>query len=355
VFDLDKLIRKNIKELKPYSSARNEYEGSDAILLDANENPFNNPYNRYPDPLQKELKQKIADTKNPTTYDLRLTTDNIFLGNGSDEAIDLLIRAFCEPRTDNIISPDPSYGMYEVCANINNVEFRKVLLRPDFELDVTGILNRIDKNSKLIFICSPNNPTSNSLNTEDVIKIIESFDGLVTVDEAYIDFSVRESFLKDLKTYPNLVILQTFSKSKALAGVRLGMAFADVRIINILNKIKYPYNINLLTQKFAIDILETGNWKLETGEWIKEILEERKKLEKELAGLVFVEKVYPSDSNFLLVKMKNHRKVFDYLINKKIVVRDRSNQKLCERCLRITVGTKNENDILIKALKEFKL
>ena len=343
MFSLDKILRKNIKNLKPYSSARDEYTGKEAVFLDANENPYDNSYNRYPDPLQLEVKEKISGIKG-------IKSESIFLGNGSDETIDLLIRAFCEPRIDNIVSVEPSYGMYKVLADINNVKFVTVLLTSDFQLDTKEILKAADTNTKLIFLCSPNNPTASSFNKQDIITILKSFNGIVVVDEAYIDFSIKGSLLSILSEYENLVVLQTLSKAWGLAGIRLGMAFASDEIINVLNKIKYPYNISSLT-------LETANKELANNKsknkWIERILKSRDNLIKELNKLSFVIKVYPSDANFLLVKVNSAKEIYDYLVDKKIIVRDRSNVILCEGCLRITVGTEDENTMLLDALKEY--
>ncbi len=341
--DINQLLRENIKNLKPYSSARNEYSGKDAIFLDANENPHNAPYNRYPDPLQLKVKSQIAEIK-------QITPDSMFLGNGSDEAIDLLIRAFCRPGKDNILYIDPTYGMYKVCADINDVPVIKVLLTNDFQLDVEHMLNSVNRFTKMIFICSPNNPTSNSFREKDISAIIENFNGLVVLDEAYIDFSQKESFLKKLDQYQNLVILQTFSKAWALAGIRLGMCFAHPSIISVLNKIKYPYNVNQLTLAIALDALLLNEH--QRTSWIKEILSERDRLSRELLQFPDVLHIYPSDANFLLVKFKHPRKLYEYLKTKKIIVRDRSKASLCEGCLRLTVGTSEENDILIRAMKE---
>lgn len=340
--DINKLLRKNIQTLKPYSSARDEYTGEALVYLDANENPFNEPYNRYPDPLQKKLKEKISTLK-------KNSTKNIFLGNGSDEPIDLLIRAFCEPGVDNIVTIDPTYGMYQVAADISGVELRKVSLNDDFDLDATRILNATNRSTKLIFLCSPNNPTGNSLNKNAVIEILKSFTGIVIIDEAYIDFAPEKSILPELENYPNLVILQTFSKAWGMAGIRLGMAFASTEIIEVLNKIKYPYNLNILTQQKALELLEQK----ETVEnWIKLLIAERDKMAKLFSDFPFVVKVYPSDANFLLIKMHDAKGIYDYLADVGIIVRDRSKIHLCENSLRITIGTPQENETLINTLKE---
>jgi histidinol-phosphate aminotransferase len=341
--DINRLVRNNIRSLVPYSSARDEYKGEDAVFLDANENPFNNPLNRYPDPHQLKLKQKIASIKN-------VPAECIFLGNGSDEAIDLLIRAFCEPGIDNIISIKPTYGMYKVCADINNVEFREVLLNRDFQPDTEALLKLIDNHSKLMFLCSPNNPTSNSFNRSDLLLLIKEFPGLVIIDEAYIDFSTSGTFSTVLNNYSNLVILQTFSKAWGMAGIRLGMAFARKEIIDFLNHIKYPYNINVLTQRTALEHLSDTQKK---DQWIKLILDQRKYLRKELAKFPMVKHILPSDANFLMVRFDNPQEVFSYLVGKKIIVRDRSKVTLCEGYLRITVGSEEENTMLIKALKQY--
>ena len=343
MFSLDKILRENIKNLKPYSSARDEYTGKEAVFLDANENPYDNSYNRYPDPLQMEVKEIISSIKG-------VDSGSIFLGNGSDESIDLLIRAFCEPRIDNIVSVEPSYGMYKVLADINDVEFNTVLLTGDFQLDTKGILKTADNNTKLIFLCSPNNPTANSFNKQDIEAILKSFTGLVVVDEAYIDFSTKGSLLPVLGEFENLVILQTFSKAWGLAGIRLGMAFGSAEIISILNKVKYPYNISSLTLETAKKELADNKSR---SKWIERILNSRKTLTEELNNLPFVNKVYPSDANFLLVKLNSAKEIYDYLVDRKIIVRDRSNVILCEGCLRITVGTEDENALLLNALKEY--
>ncbi|UCH13572.1 MAG: histidinol-phosphate transaminase [Bacteroidales bacterium] len=344
MFSLDKILRENVKNLKPYSSARNEYTGKEAVFLDANENPYDSSYNRYPDPLQVEVKKRISEIK-------KIEPDKIFLGNGSDETIDLLIRAFCEPRIDNIVSVEPSYGMYKVLADINNVKFNTVLLAGDFQLNADDILKATDNNTKLIFLCSPNNPTAVCFRTQDIVTILNNFDGIVAVDEAYIDFSSKGSLLSILDNYRNLVILQTFSKAWGLAGIRLGMGYADSEIINVLNSIKYPYNISSLTLETAVKQLSDSKSK---KIWINRILKSRDKLARKLNDLPFVIKVYPSDANFLLVKVDSAKKIYDYLVDKKIIVRDRSNIILCEGCLRITVGTEDENTILLDALKEYE-
>lgn len=340
--NINKLLRKNIQTLKPYSSARDEYTGEAMVFLDANENPFNEPYNRYPDPLQKELKNKISTLKN-------ISAKNIFLGNGSDEPIDLLIRAFCEPGIDNIVTINPTYGMYQVAADISGVELHKVSLNDSFDLDAQKILDATNDNTKLIFLCSPNNPTGNSLNKKTIFEIVKSFTGIVIIDEAYIDFAPEKSILPELADYPNLVILQTFSKAWGMAGIRLGMAFASTEIIDILNKIKYPYNLNILTQQKALELLEQK----ETMEnWVKLLIAERDKMAKLFNDFPFVIKVYPSDANFILVKMHDANGIYNYLVETGIIVRDRSKIHLCENSLRITIGTPEENETLINTLKE---
>ncbi len=342
--DINSLIRENIRNLVPYSSARGEYTGNEAVFLDANENPNNTSYNRYPDPIQWSVKQKISELKG-------VVPERIFLGNGSDEAIDLLIRTFCQPGKDNILSVDPTYGMYKVCADISQVEYNQVLLTTDFQLDVELLLKQVNSSTKLLFLCSPNNPTSNSLKRDDILEVLNKFNGLVVLDEAYIDFSRQESLLPALRKYENLVILQTFSKAWGLAGIRLGMCFADERVISVMSKIKYPYNVNNPTLRIAYESLNTFNQK---NSWVDEIINERNRLKEEFEKLPEILKVYPSDANFLLVKVKSPQSLFKYLADKKIIVRDRSKASLCEGCLRITVGTKAENDLLLKALKEIR-
>jgi len=343
--DLKQLIRDNILNMKPYSSARDEFKGEASVYLDANENPLNNPYNRYPDPMQWKLKEKISKIKG-------VDASKIFLGNGSDEPIDVVIRVFCEPRQDNIVAIDPTYGMYKVCADINNVEYRKVLLNADFMFDADTLLAATDRNTKLIFLCSPNNPTGNLLNKSEVLKVIKGFDGIVVVDEAYIDFAAKESLLPELDKYPNLVILQTFSKAWGLAAIRLGMAFASPEILSYFNKVKYPYNINKLTQEFVSEELDKIEQK---KEWVSMLLEQRKILTEELQKLSFVEKVYPTDANFVLIKVPDANAMYKQLVDRGIIVRNRNSVSLCANCLRITVGTKDENAKLIEELKKINI
>lgn len=340
--ELNKLLRKNILSLKPYSSARDEYSGEAMVFLDANENPFNQPFNRYPDPLQKKLKTKIAELKD-------VATENIFLGNGSDEPIDLIIRAFCEPGIDNIVTIDPTYGMYQVSAEINNVEIKKVSLTDEFQLDVEEVFKAVNENTKLIFLCSPNNPSGNCLEKELMVEIVQNFKGVVIIDEAYIDFAPGKSLLPELEKYPNLIILQTFSKAWGMAGIRLGMAFSWKPVIDVLNKIKYPYNLNILTQKKAIKLLKQ---KEQIGKWVKLLIAERNKMVRLLGAFPFVVKIYPSDANFLLVKMHDAPGIYTYLVEKGIIVRNRSKIHLCENSLRITIGSSDENEVLLKALNE---
>lgn len=341
---LENLLRPNIRNLKPYSSARDEYSGEAAVFLDANENPFNAPYNRYPDPYQRELKQRIASLK-------QTKPENIFLGNGSDEAIDIVIRAFCEPGADNIVSIAPTYGMYQVAADINNIEVRKVLLKPDFELDPDALLQEADEHTKIIFLCSPNNPTGNCFKEEDITKVLENFEGIVVLDEAYIDFAPEKSWLPKLENYPNLVILQTFSKAWGMAGIRLGMGFASPQIINVFSKIKYPYNVNSLTQKKALDLLSVNK---DMEQWVENLLKERTRLTESLNQCKFVRKIYPTDANFVLLKAEAPKDIYNFLVDKKIIIRDRSNVALCEGCLRITVGTPEENQLLLDALDTYQ-
>ncbi|MCX2431063.1 histidinol-phosphate transaminase [Pedobacter sp. GR22-10] len=343
--DINELVRENIKNLKPYATARDEFKGQASVFLDANENSYGSPlpanYNRYPDPLQLDLKDAISKIKG-------VPIENTFLGNGSDEAIDLLFRAFCNPGKDNVIILPPTYGMYEVSANINDVEIRKVSLLPNFQLDMEKIAETIDQNTKLIFICSPNNPTGNSINREDIETILTNFKGLVVVDEAYINYARQKTFIQELTEYANLVILQTFSKAWGLAALRLGMAFSSRKVIDVLNKIKPPYNINQATQDLAFEALKNIS---QVNDWIKISVAERERLSADLNALKIVTKVYPSDANFILAEVTEAKKIYDTLVDQGIIVRDRSKVTLCEGCLRITVGTKEENDKLLNVLK----
>ena len=345
-FDLNSFLRPHIAKLQPYTSARDEYTGKEGVFLDANENPFGSiteqDFNRYPDPYQSALKTEIAKIK-------AVRASQIFLGNGSDEAIDLLYRAFCNPGKDNVILLPPTYGMYEVSANINDVEIRKVALTDDFQLQPEKILAAADPNSKILFICSPNNPSANKAKREDVLFLLRNFPGLVVVDEAYIDFSDEPSLSTELDNFPNLLVMQTFSKAWGLASLRLGMAFASDEIIRILNKIKPPYNISGLTQDTVLAAI-TDRPKVD--QMIREILNEREFLRGELEMLPFVKKIHPSHANFLLVKIPNATQVYDDLIEEKVIVRNRAKVLLCEDCLRITVGTRAENKVLLKALKK---
>lgn len=340
--DINSLVRKNILTMKPYSSARDEFKGEAEIFLDANENPYPSPYNRYPDPLQWQVKEKLAALK-------KVEPKNIFLGNGSDEAIDLLIRAFCEPGKDSIMIMEPTYGMYSVCAEVNAVNVQQLLLTPDFDLDLEAFPNTFDATTKILFLCSPNNPTGNLLSRDKIHEVLKRFYGLVVIDEAYIDFAGSKSFVEELEKFPHLVVLQTFSKAWGLAGLRLGICFASETIINILNKIKYPYNVNIRTQDLALDALD-NNYRKDI--WVDEILSQRDKLVKSLKALKVVDKVFATDSNFILVRVKDAPFTYQYLMNKNIIVRDRSRVALCYNCIRITVGTPEENERLINALQE---
>ncbi|AZQ58196.1 histidinol-phosphate transaminase [Maribacter sp. MJ134] len=342
-FDLDKIIRENVKGLSPYSSARDEYvsDGSRMVFLDANENPFDNGVNRYPDPKQRSLKALLAAQRG-------IGENNILLGNGSDEVLDLLFRAFCEPGEDNVITLPPTYGMYGVLCGINNVANRSILLEADFQPNVEAILNTVDKNSKLVFICSPNNPTGNTITAHKIEELLNTFGGLVVIDEAYIDFSSERSWVTKLSEYPNLVVTQTLSKAYGMAGIRLGICIASEEVIGVLNKIKPPYNVNELTQQRAKE--RVSNEKVVQKE-ITAILKERQLLKDALAGVSFVTKVYPSDANFILAKVDDASIRYQQLLEKGIVVRNRTTQPLCENTLRFTVGTPDENKTLIKALK----
>jgi len=345
-FNLNNLTRDNIKKLEAYSSARNEFKGlvDDVVFLDANENPFENGVNRYPDPLQANLKDVIANINNAST-------SNMLLGNGSDEVLDLLFRAFCEPKVDNIITLPPTYGMYQVLAEVNDIAIKKVLLTKDFQPKVDQILEAADANSKLLFLCSPNNPSGNSFSETAVLELLQKFNGLVVIDEAYIDFSTKQSWLTKLKEYPNLVITQTLSKAYGMAGIRLGICYAPKEIIAILNRIKPPYNVNELTQQKAITRLADLNT---IQNQIKDLITERDVLANALESVSFVSKIYPSDANFILIKVDDATKRYNQLLEQKIVIRNRSKQELCDNCLRLTVGTPRENKKLIEALKALK-
>jgi histidinol-phosphate aminotransferase len=345
--DINVLLRENIKKLVPYASARDEYNGSANIFLDANENSLGSPiipfYNRYPDPHQVRIKERLAQIKG-------VPPRHIFVGNGSDECIDLLYRAFCNPGKDNIIINPPTYGMYEVSAQINDVEIRRAPLNSAFELDLAAIEEQIDANTKIIWICSPNNPTGNVFNRQDIETILNNFDGLVVMDEAYINFSRQQSFIRELLEYPNLVILQTLSKAWGLAGLRLGMAFASEPVTDVLNKIKPPYNIGQATQDLVLEALANTS---KVNEWIKDIVYMRNEMAEKLGRLSFVLNVYPSEANFLLVKMKDARAKYQSLLNLGIVVRDRSTAPGCADCLRITIGSASQNDMLMDILSQF--
>lgn len=341
---LEDLVRPNIKALAPYSSARNEYNGHVAhVFLDANENPYNKPLNRYPDPLQLELKKQLARLKG-------VKASRIFLGNGSDEAIDLLYRCFCRPGTDNVVAIEPTYGMYKVCADINDVEYRKVLLDNQFQTTADELLNATDVNTKLIWICSPNNPTGNIIKRDVIENVLRRFDGLVVLDEAYSDFSAERPMRLQLDMYPNLIVLNTLSKAWGMAAIRLGMAFAQESIIELFNKVKYPYNINLLTQQQAMETLKDS---YQVEKWIGVILQERSRLMDAFKLLPICKEVYPSDANFFLARMTDAQSIYDYLIKKGVVVRNRTHISLCQDCLRITIGTKTENQELLAALRQY--
>lgn len=342
---LEQLLRPNILALKPYSSARDEFGGNGAkVFLDANENPYNNPFNRYPDPLQRELKERLAAVKG-------VAAENIFLGNGSDEPIDLVYRCFTRPGIDNVVAIEPTYGMYKVCADINDVEYRTVLLDDAYQTTADRLLAACDKNTKLIWICSPNNPTGNNINRQEIIKTIEGFDGIVIVDEAYSDFSCEHPLRLDLGEYPNLIVLNTMSKAWGCAAIRLGMAFAQKAIVDMFNKVKYPYNVNALTQRQAMEALKDP---FEVEKWIKIILLERGRMMEAFNLLPSCMKVYPTDANFFLAKFGDAQDVYNYLKAKGIIVRNRTRVTLCENCLRITVGSKSENNELLSALRQYK-
>ncbi|MBO9594043.1 MAG: histidinol-phosphate transaminase [Niabella sp.] len=355
-FNLEYLVRENIKNLAPYSTARHEFSGEASVMLDANENAIGSPVtldvneqhallNRYPDPVQTKLKQRISAIKG-------LLVEHIFTGNGSDEAIDVLIRIFCEPGFDNIITLPPTYGMYGVAAAINNVKVKEVPLNADFQMDIQAIADAVDEYTKIIFICSPNNPSGNSIARQDIEMILNNFDGIVVVDEAYINYAKQKTLSLQLTDHPNLVVLQTLSKAWGLAALRLGMAFASREIIQLMNNVKYPYNINIATQELALQGLQNVD---QVNTWIRNCIEQRSWLESELSQLSYTQKVYPSDANFLLVKMTGANEIFKYLQQKGIIVRNRSSVPGCADCLRITVGTENENRILMDTLKAYKV
>lgn len=348
MFNLENLVRENIKTLKPYSSARKEFSGAAEIFLDANENSFGSPltglYNRYPDPMQSRIKEKIAGLNH-------VSPSEIFVGNGSDDAIDLLFRIFCQPQKDNIVICPPTYGMYEVSAEINDVEIRRATLTADFQLDLQGIRRVVDHETKLIFICSPNNPTGNLMDREMVLELAKSFDGIVVVDEAYIHFSNERSLVAEIKTYPNLVVLQTFSKAWGLAGLRVGLAFANPEVIELFNKVKPPYNVCQAAQELILNALENES---EMRANVAGIIRERNFLLNSLADISFVRKIYPTDANFVLAQTADTNRIYEFLLNQKIVVRNRNNVELCRGCLRITVGTPDENAALLNALNGYE-
>jgi histidinol-phosphate aminotransferase len=348
MFDLNTLIRDNIKALKPYSSARHEFTGKASIFLDANENAYGSPlaekFNRYPDPLQWQLKFQLARIKG-------VPAENIFVGNGSDEVIDLAYRIFCTPEKDNVIICPPTYGMYEVSGNINDVAIKKVNLTSDFQLDVEGIMNAVDAHTKLIFVCSPNNPTGNNMRREDVEILLNNFSGIVIIDEAYINYSKQKTFIQELTEYPNLVVMQTLSKAWGLAALRLGLCYASMDIIDLFNKVKPPYNINDASQQLALEALQNTGL---VNEWITASVQQKEMLIKEMSTFTFVEKVYPSDANFFLMKVKDAGNLYAYLAENEVVVRNRSKDPGCENCLRITIGTPEENQQLINLLKRYE-
>ena len=338
--DLKKLIRSNIQELVPYSSARDEYMG-EAVLLDANESPYNRPYNRYPDPLQSGLRQKLSELYS-------IPESNLFIGNGSDEAIDLLIRIFCEPARERIIIMEPSYGMYQVCADVNNVAVDFVSLREDFSLDSGKILKEVSPETKIIILCSPNNPTSNLLAEDEIIAILKGFEGIVVVDEAYIDFCPGRGLLHLLDEYDNLILLRTLSKAWGMAGIRVGLALGNVEIMAFMNKVKYPYNVNILSQEKAMEMLSNSEDK---DAWVRLILEEKERLVDAFRGLDFILEVFPSDANFLQVRVEDADALYTYLLKQGVIVRNRSSLPLCQGCLRITIGTNKENTLLLEKMQ----
>ena len=342
---LKELVRPNIWSLKPYSSARDECSGFEAtVFLDANENPFNPPYNRYPDPLQHELKEQLSVVK-------EVPAANIFLGNGSDEAIDLVFRVFCEPRVDNVVAISPTYGMYQVCAEINGVEYRTVSLDATYQFTADALLKACDAHTKVIFLCSPNNPTGNDLNRDEMVRLLNMFSGIVVIDEAYSDFSRQKPFRLELAQYPNLIVLNTFSKAWASAGIRLGMAYASTEIISLFNKVKYPYNVNVLTQQQALTVLRK---RYDVDKWVASIMAERAHVMAAFADLSFCRQVYPTNANFFLARVDDADRVYNYLVRRGIIVRNRSRVALCDNCLRVTIGTQKENTQLMAALRQYQ-
>jgi histidinol-phosphate aminotransferase len=341
-FSIQNLVRKTILNMKSYSSARDEFKEfeTNMVFLDANENPFSNGYNRYPDPQQKLLKTLLAQQK-------KVSLNQILFGNGSDEVLDLLFRTFCEPNQDNVITLPPTYGMYGVLANLNAIENREILLTKDFEPNINEILKVVSENTKIIFLCSPNNPTGNSFSDESILYLLKNFNGLVVLDEAYIDFSTKESWLSELNDFPNLVIIQTLSKAYGLAGLRVGIAYASEEIISMLNKIKPPYNLNTSSQEIALKKLTQNTLTAQ----VKKIVSERENVVNALKSITFIDRIFPSDANFILIKVDDATLRYNQLIQAGIVVRNRSNQSLCDNCLRITIGTKEENNQLITTLK----
>jgi len=341
---LHELLRPNIARLSPYSCARNEYSGGDAhVFLDANENPYNAPYNRYPDPLQTNVKAKLSKIKG-------VKPEQICLGNGSDELIDLVYRCFCRPQQDNVVAIEPTYGMYKVCADINDVEYRAVTLNERFDIDAERLLQACDQNTKAIWLCTPNNPTGNALSRNEIIKIITTFDGIVVIDEAYSDFSRQPIFRTEIDRYPNIIVLNTMSKAWASAAIRLGMAFAQKPIIDVFNSVKYPYNVSLLTQDYALEVL---NDPFEVEKWVNIILQERNRLMSAFALLPFCEYIFPTDANFFLARVNNAQAIYDYLVARGIIVRNRTKITLCDNCLRITTGSKSENSELLATLRQY--
>ena len=346
-FNLQKSVRENIRNLKPYSSARHEFTGKASVFLDANENAYGSPgnekYNRYPDPLQWQLKNLLAKIKG-------VPAENICIGNGSDEIIDLAYRIFCNPGKDNVIICEPTYGMYAVYADINYIEIRKVNLTDEFNLDVDGIMSATDINTKLLFICSPNNPTGNNMNRADVEVLLNNFPGIIIIDEAYINYSKQKTFIQELTEYPNLIVMQTLSKAWGLAALRLGLCYASLDIIDLFNKVKPPYNINEASQQIALEALQNTE---QVNEWIKEAVLQKEKLMHELANFSFIKNIYPSDANFILIKVDDAEILYQFLAEHEIVVRNRTKESGCENCLRISIGTPEENDLLLSTLKKY--